>query len=410
MIRRQEKSPRTGRRRALLLNANLKGVGTYLRAFYFGREIARSGYEVTLCTVSQTSALRSKIYYKKSWVGSSPIPDGPGPWVRIIEGPRVGYKWLPGWGSGPLDILLRTKEIAFGDYDVVYGFEYHPNVSWPVYLLRGMKRFRFYSDWCDWHSGNSNHFQGKAWAHKVDAFLEERIRFRARVVSVISDALKERAITIGIPEASVVKIAEGVDTEYISHMEQPDARDALALERSARFIVCVSDGDMVRTSRILIEVLKKYLDAKAILIGRLAAEVKAEIKTSGFGDRFLLPGWVSDEDYAKYLSSADVCFLPLSASMDNRARFPAKMLDFLAAGRPVCTNLVGEVGQLIHDHHLGLAVESGFGEEEGLAISLERLLSDHELRVACGQRARELMVQKWDWRHRTEIIVGLVNT
>jgi hypothetical protein len=30
----------------------------------------------------------------------------------------------------------------FDHYDVVYGFEYHPNVAWPVYLTKAARGYR----------------------------------------------------------------------------------------------------------------------------------------------------------------------------------------------------------------------------------------------------------------------------
>src|SRR5580693_1870406 len=44
----------------LALNFTEKGVGTYLRAFYFCRELARAGHEVTLATVSRAFAFSAR--------------------------------------------------------------------------------------------------------------------------------------------------------------------------------------------------------------------------------------------------------------------------------------------------------------------------------------------------------------
>jgi len=88
----------------LVLNFNLKGVGTYQRSFYFSRELARRGHDVTMFTVSRDSKFHPKVYFKKDWVGQSDRPVGEGPWVRMIEGPNWGYRWLPGWGLSIIHI------------------------------------------------------------------------------------------------------------------------------------------------------------------------------------------------------------------------------------------------------------------------------------------------------------------
>lgn len=91
--------------RILALNFTEKGVGTYLRAFYFCRELARAEHKVTLATVSRTSRFRPAISYKRDWIGEFSEPHGAGPWIRLMEGPAWGNGLLPGTGWGPLDIL-----------------------------------------------------------------------------------------------------------------------------------------------------------------------------------------------------------------------------------------------------------------------------------------------------------------
>src|SRR5262245_25908696 len=103
--------------RILALNSNLKDVGTYYRCYYFSRELARRGHDVTMITVSRESRFRPRMYFTRDRITEQAAPVGDGPWVRVIEGPRWGYKLLPGWGSGPLDIWLRVREILTGNYD-----------------------------------------------------------------------------------------------------------------------------------------------------------------------------------------------------------------------------------------------------------------------------------------------------
>src|SRR5215472_9421964 len=193
----------------LSLNFNQKGIGTYRRSFYFSRELARAGHDVTMITVSRNSKFQRRITYKRDWCTESNKPIGDGPWIRQIEGPSWGHRLLPGWGSGPLDIWHRFFEILHGEFDVVIGFEHHPNVSWPVYLTKWQRPFLFISDWCDWFAGQSNQFLGWRLAQQLDAYFEEKIRLSAQVVSVTSRVLFQRALSLGIPASRVVHIPEG---------------------------------------------------------------------------------------------------------------------------------------------------------------------------------------------------------
>lgn len=390
--------------KALLLNFNLKGVGTYRRTFYFSRELARRGCDATMITVSQTSQYRARTYYKRDWIGESETPSGPGPWVRVIEGPAVGYKWLPGWGSGPLDIWQRIREICTGNYDVVYGFEYHPNVAWPVYLTR-QKEYRFFSDWCDWFAGQSNLFRGIKLAHRIDAFFEERIRLLAEKVSVTSCVLRDRALSLGIPHERIVHIPEGAATDYVQPLDSREMRLRLGLPRDRPVIGAVRNCDMVQETRVAAEVLKQVPDALFLFVGKSSPRAMALASQLGIKEHILNTGWVTDEDYPRYLACADVYFLPLQDALFDRARWPAKILDFLAAGRPVVTNPVGDVGPLFWENELGRVV--GY-QDEDFATAIVELLHNPKLARSLGENGRRVMVEQWDWRLRGEQIARVV--
>jgi glycosyltransferase involved in cell wall biosynthesis len=391
--------------RILALNFNQKGIGTYRRSFYFSRELARAGHHVTMATVSRTSRFHKRISWKREWIGESSEPRGEGPWIRLIEGPAWGYRALPGWGSGPLDIWARIRELQTGDYDAVLGFEYQPNVSWPVYLMRNRKRFRFVSDWCDWFGGSSNHFRGWRLAHRIDSHLEEKIRHVADCVSVTSHLLFERALSIGIPAEKITHIPEGAATDYIFSMEQSRAREEAKLPLKVPMIVAVRNGDMCREVLIFHEVLRQIPDAVFLMLGTASQPALELADRLGVSNRLISAGWVSDEDYPRLLACADVCFCPLEPGRNDSARWPAKILDFLSAGRATVTNAVGEVAALFRKHEVGVLAEHG---TQGFADAISRLLRDSDRLRFLGARARQVMVEEWDWCVRGPQIAGMV--
>lgn len=389
----------------LTLNFNLKGIGTYGRSFYFSRELARHGHDVTMVTVAPASTYRAKVYYKRDFLQEHARPAGEGPWFRVIEGANLGYTWLPGWGSGPLDIAGRIREILRGHYDVVYGFEYHPNVSWPVYATRLFRRYSFFSDWCDWFAGSSNRFRGWRLAHKLDGFLEERIRHLARKVTVTSKVLWQRARAIGIPETQIVHIPQGIDPEYYQMLPQEEMRKRLGFPLHRPMLGAVNDGDMQREVRIFRHVLRQMPDTLFVILGKIQKKAQALAQQLEINDSIHWAGWVSDEDYPRYIACADACFLPLEDNLNNRARWPAKILDFLSGGRPVVTNSVGEVGPLFEQRDVGLL--AGQSDEE-FARGILTLLKDGERCRFLGQNARRVMVEEWDWKLRGEQIAQVV--
>ena len=375
----------------LLLNANLRGVGTYVRALNFGWALATAGHTVTLCTVSPTEPTN--------------VVQSEARGVTILEMPRWGYKLLPGWGSGPLDIIKRVQLIRGGRFDVLYGFEYHPNVAWPVYLTWAGRSYRFFSDWCDWHAGGSNTFRGVRLAHRVDAFFEERIRYRAERVTVISTLLRERTMRMGLPSERVTLIEEGVDTDYIRPLPRAEMRARFGLPVEAPILVTISDSDMHRPVAILAEVRRHWPTAILLIIGKKLPEATQAADAPGLRAVVRETGYVPDEDLPRYLACADVCFLPLADTLVNRARWPHKINDFLAAGQATVISPVGDITQLFRDHDLGGLANT----DTEFAAQITALLDDPARRAACGRRARQVALERLDWRLLREEIVRLVS-
>jgi glycosyltransferase involved in cell wall biosynthesis len=391
----------------LALNFTEKGVGTYLRAFYFCRELARAQHNVTLATVSRTSRFRSAISYKRDWIGESSEPRGPGPWIRLIEGPAWGNRFLPGTGWGPLDIWSRTRELQTSHYDAVFGFEYQPNVSWPVYLTQRRKHYAFYSDWCDWFGGSSNVFRGWKIAHRIDSYLEEKIRFRAARVSVTSQVLRARALSIGIPREKLAYIPNGAPTEYIQAKNREEARKRFRLPEDGPVVVAVRNGNMCREMRIFAEVLRQAPQAVFLLIGQMTRAACELAERLAIEHRICRMGWVSDEDYPWVLACADVCICPLEENLNDRARWPTKILDFLSAGRATVTNAVGEVEALFRKSEVGVLAGS---PDQEFAAEIVALLHAPDRRQFLGELARKVMVQEWDWSVRGPQIAAMLAT
>jgi glycosyltransferase involved in cell wall biosynthesis len=389
----------------LVLNFNQKGIGTYRRSFYFARELARREHDVTMITVARGRTFQPRTRYKRQWVGDCEAPDGPGPWVRVIEGPGVGYRLLPGWGSGPVDIFTRIAEMARKRYDAVYAFEHHPNVSWPVYATRPWQGYRLVSDWCDWFAGGSNWFRGLRVMHRIDRFLEDRIRLVADAVSVTSVALRDRAIALGIDAERVVQIPEGAATDYVQMLPQSEARARLGLPADVPIVGAMRSGSMHREVRVLHQVVRQVPGSIGLFMGRSPAGAMELAEDLGIAGNLVWTGWVSDEDFPWYLAAPDVHYCPLHDTVVDRARWPAKVLDFLSAGRATVTNPVGEVESLLRRHQVGLLV--GESEEE-MAAGIVALIQDDARRATLGANARIVMETEWDWHLRGDSIGRLV--
>jgi glycosyltransferase involved in cell wall biosynthesis len=365
----------------LLLNANRVGIGTYHRALHFGRELARRGHDVTLMTVSNT----------RRFLGQR-RQDREG--FRIIECPNWLDELLPWHASGPLDIVLRLREIWSGAYDVVYAFEYQPNISVPVLLSRMFRQFTLVSDWCDWHAGASYHFGGRRWAHAIDRRFEEFIRHRANFVTTINRTLYERARSIGVDATRLAIVGEGVDPAYIAPLDKQEARRRQNLPEGVPLVATIRDAD--RSAEILCHALaqSQRRDLHLLVIGSSPEQIRRLADASGVSDRVITPGRVPDADLPRYLGAADVLALPLEDNLVNRGRWPHKLGDMLAAQRPVVVSQGGEFPQLLRERQCALLVEFDAG---AFARAIDDIIDRPDEHAPMAARGRNLIETELNW-------------
>ncbi len=102
------------------------------------------------------------------------------------------------------------------------------------------------------------------------------------------------------------------------------------------------------------------------------------------------PGVVPFETIPAFLKASDVCVAPVFSGSGTRL----KILEYLAAGKPVVATAKGAEGLAVKDGHDILLAEGG---KETAARILE-LIRDESAARDLGRRGRELVRTKYDWR------------
>jgi glycosyltransferase involved in cell wall biosynthesis len=142
----------------------------------------------------------------------------------------------------------------------------------------------------------------------------------------------------------------------------------------------------------------RYLNALAPVLQRLASERSILVRVvSGGYTRVDLPGvpldarpWRADDQLA-VLGSFDVGLVPLDDSPFERAKFPFKLLQYLALGVPAVSSRVGEAATVLQNDANGLL--AGSAEEWHAALS--RLATDAALRRRLGEAGHDTVAQHY---------------
>ena len=121
---------------------------------------------------------------------------------------------------------------------------------------------------------------------------------------------------------------------------------------------------------------------------------RERIRNDALEEQVLLTGKVCHEEIPAYLAAMDLTVAPYCAEQGFYFS-PLKVLESLAAGRPVVAPRLGQLTELITHGVTGLLYEAG--DVDGLARSLQALLSDPHRRAAMGAHARQHAVTTLSW-------------
>ncbi|MFN8595225.1 MAG: glycosyltransferase family 4 protein [Anaerolineae bacterium] len=360
--------------RLLFLNHNLRFNGTYYRAMPMAEQLAQRGHQVTLLTVSRT----------RRWTADWSTVNG----VRLGEMPNLARRYE---GYGPLDVLTRIWHAMHQRYDLIQMFDHKPNATFPGLAAR-WRRVKLVADWADWWGGDSG---VNATGHRVPlvARFEDRWETQSKLwadgVVTISTVLQQRAIELGVKADRVLYLPTGAALQRIQPIALEAARVQLGvpLDRFIIGFIGLGQGDL----EIVMQAQAQLPDVWLMVIGAKQASVSDLARSFGVADRLWQTDRVPDEAVGAYLACANVMCLPLRATDANRGRLPNKLLDYLAAGRPVVASPIGDAKTIVEQYHVGLLAVDDF------ARALERLKADRALCDDLGRQARHTAETVFAW-------------
>jgi glycosyltransferase involved in cell wall biosynthesis len=360
------------------------GGGTFNRCLPLATELARLGHRVTLVTTAPSAR----------WRAGRQTHEG----VAVVEFPAL----FPGRvrsGWDPVDLaqrLVAAVRNEFGRPDVIHGFDSRVTVILPALVLARQTGAPLVLDWADWW-GRGGTIEERDTGKLVrllvrvpETWFEEAFRTKAKRTTVISRALAERAISLGVAESSITVLPQGCDTRNIQPMEMGEARRRSGLPE--RVPIIGYSGTLLRSDGA--QLLKDFAairrvdeTAQLLLIGnpRLSLPDQPGLLRVGFVPRQLL---------SQYLGACDFFVLPLTDSIANRARWPSKINDYMAAGRATVATPVGDVADMIRTHQVGL-VESV--EDGAFASACLRLIGDPTESQSFGNNARVVAEKQLSW-------------
>lgn len=132
--------------------------------------------------------------------------------------------------------------------------------------------------------------------------------------------------------------------------------------------------------------------------------LEREAESRGLGNQLWFPGQVGDEGLRSWLATADVCVsVDMSNEMNDRSTV-TKVIDYMAAGRPVVQFPLAEMERVCGDATL----YARNGDARDLADKIMELLDDPARREALGNAGRERMLDGRMWPDQVPVLLRAV--
>lgn len=370
--------------RLLYFNHNVAWSGTFFRAFHLGRELVQRGYQITVVTTSRSARLQPQ----------RQVRDG----VELIEMPDLFWgRGRTGWD--PWNLFHRTLRLEVGPIDAIHAFDCRPAVILPALYHARSSNAPLFVDWADWWGRGGSIGERKGWLVNrliggVETWFEEAFRTQAVGTTVITRALQQRAIALGVPPDTILRFPHGCDADYLRPQPRDHAREQLGIAPDVGVVLHVgniypADWDLLRDA--MQAVLTERPNTRLVMLGKPSTTIPPSSLPDG---ALLMPGFVDFPTMQAWLAATNVCAVPLRDTVSGRGRWPSKAGDYLCAARAVVMPRIGDAAYCVDSARAGWTCEP---KPDAFAAALLAALTAPAEADAAGARGRVLAETELAW-------------
>lgn len=245
------------------------------------------------------------------------------------------------------------------------------------------------------------------------ALTKEAESYRnADVIIAVSEAVAAHVRSVTRSTGEVRVIANGVDVaRFGSTGSRQMIRTQLGLgdEEVVGFVGSFKTWHGVGQLLEAFErVLRKHPNARLIALGdgpELPA-LRTRAASSAYASQILFPGRVPHCEIPHWLAAMDLTVAPYLPQEDFYFS-PLKIVESLAAARPVVAPRIGQIADLIADGTTGLLYTPG--SVEGCAEAICTLLNEPDRCAAMGQAGRRLAIGR-DWKNVVAQVLASIDS
>jgi glycosyltransferase involved in cell wall biosynthesis len=265
---------------------------------------------------------------------------------------------------------VRKAASVFATYDLVYS-----HTSVPGAILGGAAASRAHKPHVI-HQHIYPHFSPRRLTRVVQRWLYARAGHHAEMIAV-AQHVADAAIAAGVPRERITVIPNGV--EIPAETATASLPGTITVGQLARL-------DIQKGLDVLLEAVELMTTEATFAIGTPVANDdfgRAVHDTARrLGVQVVVP---ASRDF---LTTVDIVAAP-----SRYEGHPLVLMEAMALGKPVVATAIPGVREVLEGGQAGLLVPNE--DPIALAQALDRLVADSELRARLGERARQLMIERY---------------
>jgi glycosyltransferase involved in cell wall biosynthesis len=312
---------------------------------------------------------------------------------------RKSWERIANYASFCISAALRGMFLK--KPDVVIGTSPQLLVGLSAWWISRVKRvplvFEVRDIWPDAILASGVGREGTLFARSLRA-ISRFLHKRADLVVVVTPAFRSELIEKwDVPESKIEVVQNGVETKLFSPEGTGDAI-ASSLGIGGRFVVSyvgtIGYAHGLGTILDAAEMLRdKAPEIAWLIVGEGAERAALEESARARGlSNVIFAGQKPRADVAKILEASDVCLVLLKQSPVFTTVIPTKMLEFMAAGRPVVLGVDGQARQIAEE--AGACIFVPPEDSDALAAAVLTLRDDGELGRRLGRAGRTYIETK----------------
>lgn len=306
--------------------------------------------------------------------------------IRVFRAPEIprgdnsNLRIFLNYVSFPLTSLFHLPRLMFGNYDKVFLYQLSPvMMSLAGILLAKARRIEstmYVLDLWPENLFSVLHVKNKTFRRLAERISHWHYRQPDKIV-VLSEQMRAKIQSItGLPDDRIAVVPQACESLY--EVENYDAELAARLGNGFK-VVFTGNISPAQSFETIVDAAQELKDEGLTEIswvivgdGMSRADLEEEVRARGLDDVFLFEGHHPVADIPKYTTLADVLVACLVKSELLEATIPAKVMSYIASGRPLALAMDGEVGGLVMtDAECGLVGPAG--DSAALAANIRKL-------------------------------------